>query len=102
MKSQERMKFWRQHIEVQKLSRVSVQAYCDREKISTYSFYQWRKRLTASTARAPAIPAECGFAAVEIIGEGPKSQSASASSHVQLPDPKWTAAFVRHLFREFA
>jgi len=101
MKSQERMKFWRQHIEVQKLSRVSVQAYCDREKISTYSFYQWRKRLTAST-RAPAIAGECGFAAVEIIGEGSKSQSASASGHDQLPDPKWTAVFVSHLLREFA
>ena len=99
MKSQERMKFWCQHIEVQKLSRVSVQAYCDREKISTYSFYQWRKRLLAS-ARVLAIPAARGFASVEMIDGGPGSLPASGS--VKLPDPKWTAALVSHLLGEFA
>ena len=99
MKSKERMKFWRQHIEVQKLSRVSVQAYCDRERISTYSFYQWRKRLSAGGLSAAVRPSSA-FAAVEIIGAGPSSQLAH-NAGVKLPDPKWTAAFVRHLFREF-
>jgi hypothetical protein len=101
MKSQERMKFWRQHIEAQQLSRVSAAAYCVREKVSLYSFYQWRKRLSKS-ARAPVVRAARGFASVEIIGR-PKSEFAGSDhSCPQMPDPKWTAAFVSHLLREYA
>lgn len=98
MKSQERMKFWRQHIEAQRLSRVSAAEYCERERVSLYSFYQWRKRLAAS-ARFPAVRAAHGFAAVEVIGR-PVLQPSNGSR--QLPDPKWTAAFVSHFLREFS
>ncbi len=98
MKSQERMKFWRQHIEAQKSSRVSVAAYCVREKVSTYSFYHWRKRLSES-ARAPVVRAARGFASVEIVGH-PVSQVPDIGR--QLPDPKWTAAFVSYLLLEYS
>jgi len=100
MKSQERMKFWRQHIEAQKLRRESVTIYCAREKISIYSFYNWRKRL--STSQRSAVPVVVTpFASVEIMNST-RSKQASESGRRHLPDPKWTAAFVSHLLRGFA
>ena len=99
MKSQERMKFWHQHVEAQKSSRVGVPSYCARERLSTYSFYQWRKRL-AEFARTPVLAGRA-FASVEVIGQ-PESSSAHAIGGRQLPDPKWTAIFVSQLLREFS
>jgi len=34
----------RQHLTSQPSSGLSVQQYCDKHSISTWSFYQWRKR----------------------------------------------------------
>ena len=47
-----------------------------------------------------AVRPSSAFAAVEIIGAGPSSQPAD-NARIKLLDPKWAAAFVRHLFGEF-
>jgi len=41
----ERAGFWRELIEAQPASGLSIEAYCRRRGVSTASFYAWRRRL---------------------------------------------------------
>ena len=41
----ERAGFWRELIEAQAASGLSIDAYCRRRGVSTASFYAWRRRL---------------------------------------------------------
>jgi hypothetical protein len=41
----ERRERWRQLVGQQERSGLSVRAFCQQQKTSEYSFYQWRKRL---------------------------------------------------------
>ena len=45
---------WRQRLRRQTSSGLSIQAFCDRERVSTVSFYAWKRRLTPSSL--PAAP----------------------------------------------
>jgi hypothetical protein len=44
---EERRGLWRQLIARQEQSGLSVRAFCDQQRTSEHSFYQWRKRLAA-------------------------------------------------------
>jgi hypothetical protein len=45
MNRQERVAFWRTHVEAQRGSGMNVATYCRREHISKSSFAYWRKKL---------------------------------------------------------
>lgn len=51
-KGQELVAVWRERLQVQQASGLSVAAWCRQAGLSTWSVYAWRKRL----ARAPAAP----------------------------------------------
>jgi predicted alpha/beta hydrolase family esterase len=42
---------WRSRLQRFQTSGVSVARFCQREQVSVPSFYQWRKRLAAATAK---------------------------------------------------
>ena len=44
----DRERFWRDQVERQKRSGLSVAGYCRRERISEASYYYWKRRLAAS------------------------------------------------------
>lgn len=46
----EREAYWRQVIQKQPGSGLAVNRFCEREGVSTASFFAWRKRLAAETA----------------------------------------------------
>lgn len=48
MTSVERERFWRELLARQAASGLSVRQFCGREGVSEPSFYQWRKRLSAT------------------------------------------------------
>lgn len=48
--SKEKLNFWQQHIDDQKQSGISVQAYCDQHKLKKHQFTYYRRRLRGSTA----------------------------------------------------
>jgi hypothetical protein len=69
---EERHQLWRQLIAQQEQSGLSVLAFCQQHRISEYSFYQWRKRLTEQLPVQFALvdtsrSAPMGVAAVEVI-----------------------------------
>jgi hypothetical protein len=47
---------WRSRLQRFQASGLSVTQFCERERISQPSFYQWRKRLGVSTAQSTASP----------------------------------------------
>lgn len=104
MKSQERMKFWQRHVTASALFDGSVKRYCERERISHSSFYQWRRNLkfkpSSSKWSSPRAPSMVGrptlpFAAVEIVQAASRRPPQETLS--SLPDPRWVAAFVLEL-----
>jgi hypothetical protein len=44
-RSEEKERHWRRHLKSQAASRLSVRAYCQRERLSEVSFYAWRREL---------------------------------------------------------
>jgi len=44
---QERRDFWRQLVQRQEQSGLSVRAFCQQHRANEHSFYQWRKRFSA-------------------------------------------------------
>ena len=47
-KQHERRELWRQRVAQQKDSGQTVRAFCREHKLSEYSFYWWRRQLSAS------------------------------------------------------
>ena len=48
---------WRERLASQARSGLTVRAYCRRERLSEWSFYQWRIRLRGAARRRAAPPA---------------------------------------------
>ena len=46
---------WRERLERQARSGLSIAAFCRREGLSPPSFYQWRRRLAESAAQRPLL-----------------------------------------------
>lgn len=66
---------WRERVEGQRRSGLSIAAFCRRERISQPSFYSWRKRLAGSAAERPL------FVPVQVADDAP----ASAGLEIELP-----------------
>lgn len=71
----ERAAYWRRVVERQPESGLSVARFCEREDVSTASFYNWRRRLAESADERPAfVPVQVqqpdGGNALEIVLPG--------------------------------
>jgi len=64
---------WRERLERQRRSGLSVAAFCRRERVSPPSFYHWRKRLAAADRPL--------FVPVQVADDAP----ASAGLEIELP-----------------
>jgi hypothetical protein len=57
---------WRDRLARQTASGLSVRAFCERELVSTWAFYQWRSRLV-KRSRKPVATSADGSAAAPFI-----------------------------------
>lgn len=62
----EREMYWRQVIQKQPSSGLTVSRFCEREGVSTASFFAWRKRLASQPA-----PMFLPISLVEPVRQGP-------------------------------
>ena len=67
----ERAGFWRELIEAQAASDLSVEAYCRRRGVSTSSFFAWRRRL-AEDATPRFLPVQIAGAALSNEPSAPR------------------------------
>jgi hypothetical protein len=68
MSHPERLQEWRERLQDYAQSEMTVQAWCDFNRISLHQYYYWRRRL------APAKPQKCvspRFVAVEVVDTTP-------------------------------
>jgi hypothetical protein len=47
---------WRLRLRRQATGGLSISQFCERERVSTASFYAWRRRLAAPPATTPSVP----------------------------------------------
>jgi transposase-like protein len=52
---------WRERVERQERSGLSVQEFCDREGVSAWSLYRWKRRLRTGNDPAKRVSKPAGF-----------------------------------------
>jgi hypothetical protein len=98
---------WRQRLQRQTASGLSIAAFCAREGVSSASFHSWKRRLAA--ASLPALPEPPVFVPLRLATEPSQGERASPRSvelvlphHVRLrfdvpPEPEWLGRVVAAL-----
>lgn len=81
--SSAREQLWRQRVEEQRASGLTIRGYCERHQLREPSFYFWRRTL-AERVRAAAAPAGPAFVPVEV--PAPPSLASVAAVEVHLPN----------------
>jgi Tol biopolymer transport system component len=98
---------WRQRLERQSTSGLSISAFCTREGVSSTSFHAWKRRLTAPSLRGRPQPPV--FVPLHLVPEAPEG-SPVPSRPVELdlphqvrlrfanpPEPEWLGRLVAAL-----
>lgn len=81
--STEQARKWRAHVAKASTWPGSFESYCRTAGVSAPALRYWKKKMAAKEIS--------GFVPVEVVVEQPSSQKS-------LPDPRWVAEFVGHLF----
>ena len=77
VRSGERERFWRELVEGQQRSGVSIRQWCHRRGVSEPSFYFWRRELAHRGAGPQIVPVEVS----------PSSPISNADLEIELPGP---------------
>lgn len=67
-----RWEYWRDVIQRQQASGLSIQRFCQREDLATASFFDWKRKLRQQRSAGPAAEAAAvNFATVRVVPEPP-------------------------------
>ena len=77
VRSGERERFWRELVEGQQRSGVSIRQWCHRHGVSEPSFYFWRRELAHGSTGPQIVPVEVS----------PTSPISNADLEIELPGP---------------
>jgi len=99
----EKKTYWLSHILKAKEDGLTAPSYCKKHGISTSCFYKWKQRLgyanknfiKPKTSKFKKIDLQASL--LEEQQQQPKLFKASHSP--SLPDPKWTALFLKELLK---
>jgi hypothetical protein len=95
---------WRDRLDRQAVSGLSISAFCEREGLSYASFHSWKRRLAERSLSAP--PAPSVFVPVRVTSQAtPKSPPPSPRVEIELPhqvrlhfasapEPEWLGRLV--------
>ena len=77
---------WRQRLRRFSTSGLTVARFCAKERVSTPTFYQWRKRLAKSPPRKPKPPKAPAFRPVTVVaGDHVVSIQLGSGTRIQVP-----------------
>ena len=83
--SRKKLEEWRGRLERFEASGLSVAAFCELEKVSTASFYQWKKKLRTSTRSADRASDSGGFQALHVADvSASQNQTPQSQTVIQL------------------
>ncbi len=92
-------RIWRAHVEGAKADPAGVKEYCRRNSISLQSLSGWRKRFQLEDSASGISEGVSSFLPIVVSKQ---TLSLTANVGAGIPDPKWAAEFVRHLFMRHA
>lgn len=98
---QEKSKIWQRHIEAAESFPGSIHKYCTDRGISEASFYYWQKKTGTRGKGNSASISQTAFLPVIVSQAETTREDAlpSFDERSSLPDARWAAEFVAHLFR---
>jgi hypothetical protein len=97
---------WRQRLQQQSTSGLSIAAFCTREGVSSASFHAWKRRLTVRSL--PGRPEPPVFVPLHLVPEAPGGRPAPSPVELDLPhqvrlrfadppEPEWLGRLVAAL-----
>ena len=101
---QDKSKIWQRRIEAAESFPGSIHNYCTARGISEASFYYWQKKIRARDKRTTLPVAQSDFLPVVVSptatmsDENETSASRPFNEQPLMPDARWAAEFVAHLF----
>ena len=98
---QDKSKIWQRHVEAAGSFPGSIHKYCSEREISEASFYYWRKKVGARAKTNSGSVSQPEFLPV-IVSQTTREEALllrALDERALLPDARWAAEFVAHLFR---
>lgn len=94
--NQDKLEYWRNHIEQSKQHPDSIQAYCEANNIATSVYYKWRQRVL-NLRPSKVISKKVKSAFVPVVVSSSETQSYQRTK--SLPDSKWVAEVITSVIR---
>ena len=97
--NQDKIEYWRNHIEQSKKYPEGIQAYCKANKLAPSNYYKWRQKLlnlppskiTLKKPKSPFFPVTVSCATEFEIQSYPQTK--------KLPDTRWVAEIITNVIR---
>lgn len=95
--NQDKLEFWRSHIEQSKRHPEGIQAYCKVNNLATSNYYNWRHRiLNLKPSKVPPKKSASPFIPVIVSSAEPEVRS---HPQRQLPDSRWVSEIIINVIR---
>ncbi len=95
---QDKIEYWRKHLEQSKKYHEGIQAYCKANKLATSNYFKWRQRLLnlpqAKILKKPKSP----FFPVTVFCT-PEPEIQSYPQIEKIPDSRWVAEIITNVIR---
>jgi hypothetical protein len=97
--NQDKVEYWRNHLEQSKRYPEGIQAYCEANKLAPSNYYKWRQRLLdlppakiiLKKPKSPFLPVTVSSATEFEIQSDPQTK--------KLPDSRWVAEIITNVIR---
>lgn len=98
--NQDKLEYWRNHLDQSKLYPAGIQAYCEANKLAISVYYRWRQRiLNSSSTKEISKKIKSPFSPMVVTPNGFKAQSCQQQLARQLPDSRWVAEIITNVIR---
>ena len=97
--NQDKIEYWRNHLEQSKKYPEGIQAYCKANKLAISNYYKWRQRLLnlppskiiLEKTKSPFLPVTISSATEFEIQSYPQTK--------KIPDSRWVAEIITNVIR---
>ncbi len=97
--NQNKLEYWRSHLDQSKLYPDGIQAYCKANNLATSNYYNWRKRvLKLKTSKIISKELKSPFFPV-VVTPTPEFEVRNYPQVKNLPDSRWVAEVIANVIR---
>ena len=99
--NQDKLEYWRNHLEQSKLYPDGIQAYCEANQLAPSAYYKWRQRiLNLKPSKTISKKVKSPFLPVVVTSTDTKKKSNPQQYMPQrLPDSRWVSEIITNVIR---